>query len=162
MQASPLGTIMGSEDCLYLNIWVPHGQQGRLPSILNVFTYVTFTLMQIIKTLEGFFFYVSCLSVSSNLPVMVWIYGGGFMSGDTLGSNLLGNYLYSGQEMADRGNIIFVSVAYRVGALGFLSTGDSTLPGNGSFHLSNVHLLMSCPYSQNPLHPMMGIKHCCM
>lgn len=82
------------------------------------------------------------VSVSSNLPVMVWIYGGGFMSGDTMGPNLLGNYLYSGQEMADRGNIIFVSVAYRVGALGFLSTGDSTLPGNGSFHLSNVHLLI--------------------
>lgn len=123
---------MGSEDCLYLNIWVPHGQQGSLLSIVNVFTYFTFILMQIIKTLKVFF-YVSCLSVSSNLPVMVWIYGGAFMSGDTMGINFLGNYLYSGQEMADRGNIIFVSVAYRLGALGFLSTGDSTLPGNGRF-----------------------------
>lgn len=67
------------------------------------------------------------------------------MSGDTMGPNFLGNYLYSGQEIADRGNIIFVSVAYRVGALGFLSTGDSTLPGNGSFHLSNVHSLIVVP-----------------
>lgn len=70
---------------------------------------------------------------------MVWIYGGGFMSGDTMGPNLLGTYLYSGQEIADRGNIVYVSVAYRLGALGFLSTGDSTLPGKSNSHFINVH-----------------------
>lgn len=85
----------GSEDCLYLNIWVPHGSQ-----------------------------------VSSNLPVMVWIYGGGFLVGGSMGANFLDNYLYSGQEIADRGNVIVVTLGYRVGALGFLSTGDSDLPGN--------------------------------
>ncbi|XP_041826124.1 carboxyl ester lipase, tandem duplicate 2 [Melanotaenia boesemani] len=85
----------GSEDCLYLNIWVPHGS-----------------------------------SVSTNLPVMVWIYGGGFLIGGSMGANFLDNYLYSGQEIADRGNVIVVTLGYRVGALGFLSTGDSDLPGN--------------------------------
>uniref|UniRef100_A0A669C6B5 Carboxylic ester hydrolase n=1 Tax=Oreochromis niloticus TaxID=8128 RepID=A0A669C6B5_ORENI len=54
---------LGSEDSLYLNIWVPHSENG------------------------------------------------GFMSGD-------------------RGDVIIVSVGYRVGTLGFLSTGDSSFPGN--------------------------------
>ncbi|GAA6216062.1 bile salt-activated lipase-like [Lates japonicus] len=96
LQISMLQTSsFGSEDCLYLNIWVPHGRH-----------------------------------VSSNLPVMIWFYGGGFMVGGSMGPNFLNNYLYSGQEIADRGNVIVVSVGYRVGTLGFLSTGDSTLPGN--------------------------------
>ncbi|XP_018548600.2 LOW QUALITY PROTEIN: bile salt-activated lipase-like [Lates calcarifer] len=96
LQISMLQTsTFGSEDCLYLNIWVPHGRH-----------------------------------VSSNLPVMIWFYGGGFMVGGSMGPNFLNNYLYSGQEIADRGNVIVVSVGYRVGTLGFLSTGDSTLPGN--------------------------------
>uniref|UniRef100_A0A8C7X516 Carboxylic ester hydrolase n=1 Tax=Oryzias sinensis TaxID=183150 RepID=A0A8C7X516_9TELE len=90
-----LTNTLGSEDCLYLNIWVPHGS-----------------------------------SVSTNLPVMVWIYGGGFLAGASMGANFLDNYLYDGQELADRGNVIVVTLGYRVGSLGFLSTGDSELPGN--------------------------------
>uniref|UniRef100_A0A3Q2Z1D0 Carboxylic ester hydrolase n=1 Tax=Hippocampus comes TaxID=109280 RepID=A0A3Q2Z1D0_HIPCM len=39
------------------------------------------------------------------------------------------NYLYF-LEIADRGNVIVVTLGYRVGTLGFLSTGDSSLPGN--------------------------------
>ncbi|KAK1883822.1 Bile salt-activated lipase [Dissostichus eleginoides] len=85
----------GSEDCLYLNIWVPHGR-----------------------------------SVSTGLPVMVWIFGGAFIAGGSMGTNFLENYLYSGQEIADRGDVIVVTLGYRVGALGFLSTGESDLPGN--------------------------------
>ncbi|XP_061590440.1 bile salt-activated lipase-like isoform X2 [Cololabis saira] len=85
----------GSEDCLYLNVWVPHGRR-----------------------------------VSSNLPVMVWIYGGAFLVGGSMGGNFLDNYLYSGQEIADRGEVIVVTLGYRVGAMGFLSTGDSSMPGN--------------------------------
>lgn len=46
-----------------------------------------------------------------------------------MGANFLNNYLYSGQEIADRGNVIVVTVGYRVGTLGFLSSGDSGLPG---------------------------------
>uniref|UniRef100_A0A671YUT6 Carboxylic ester hydrolase n=1 Tax=Sparus aurata TaxID=8175 RepID=A0A671YUT6_SPAAU len=85
----------GSEDCLYLNVWVPHGSD-----------------------------------VSTGLPVMVWIYGGGFLAGGSMGANFLDNYLYDGQEIADRGDVIVVTLGYRVGTLGFLSTGDSGIPGN--------------------------------
>ncbi|XP_054468623.1 bile salt-activated lipase-like [Anoplopoma fimbria] len=96
LQISMLQTSsFGSEDCLYLNIWVPHGRH-----------------------------------VSSGLPVMIWFYGGGFVVGGSMGPNFLNNYLYSGQQIADKGEVIVVSVGYRVGPLGFLSTGDSRLPGN--------------------------------
>jgi len=51
---------------------------------------------------------------SDKLPVMVWIYGGGFMSGAT------SLPLYSGEQLAKRG-VVVVSIAYRVGPFGFFS-----------------------------------------
>lgn len=45
------------------------------------------------------------------------------------GANFLSNYLYDGEEIATRGNVIVVTFNYRVGPLGFLSTGDANLPG---------------------------------
>ena len=51
-------------------------------------------------------------SAKDKLPVMVWIYGGGFAGGAT-------SY-YDGALLAKKG-VIVVSVAYRVGKLGFLS-----------------------------------------
>lgn len=56
------------------------------------------------------------------------------MVGGSMGPNFLNNYLYSGQEIADRGNVIVVTVGYRVGVLGFLSSGDSGIPGNNTAH----------------------------
>jgi para-nitrobenzyl esterase len=49
-----------------------------------------------------------------HLPVMVWIYGGGFVNGSTA------NPAYSGEVLAKRG-VVYVSIAYRVGVLGFLA-----------------------------------------
>lgn len=60
---------------------------------------------------------------------MVWIYGGAFLVGGGQGANFLDNYLYDGEEIAVRGNVIVVTLNYRVGPLGFLSTGDSNMPG---------------------------------
>ena len=48
------------------------------------------------------------------LPVLVWLYGGGFSSGSAACA------VYDGEEMAKMG-IIFVSINYRVGVLGFLA-----------------------------------------
>lgn len=72
---------------------------------------------------------LSPASVSRNLPVMIWIYGGAFLMGAGHGANFLNNYLYDGEEIATRGNVIVVTFNYRVGPLGFLSTGDPNLPG---------------------------------
>ena len=52
-------------------------------------------------------------------PVFVWIYGGGFSSGSAACA------IYDGEEMAKRG-IIFVSINYRVGVLGFLAHPELT------------------------------------
>ena len=58
-------------------------------------------------------------SPAENLPVMVWIYGGGFAMGAT------SMPLYSGEQLAKMG-VIVVSIAYRVGPLGFLAHPDLT------------------------------------
>ena len=60
-----------------------------------------------------------------DLPVLVWIYGGGFMAGSSALE------MYNPEEIVKRGNIIFVSMQYRVGSHGFLYFGkDSSAPGN--------------------------------
>jgi para-nitrobenzyl esterase len=51
------------------------------------------------------------------LPVMVWIHGGGFSAGAPL------ERTYFGQELTHNG-VIFVSIAYRLGVLGFLAHPD--------------------------------------
>jgi len=51
-------------------------------------------------------------SPKEKLPVMVWIYGGGFAGGATSE--------FDGEALARQG-VVLVSVAYRVGKLGFLS-----------------------------------------
>lgn len=56
-------------------------------------------------------------SAKEKLPVFVWIYGGGFSSGSAACA------VYDGEEMSKKG-IIFVSINYRVGVLGFLSTPE--------------------------------------
>lgn len=51
-------------------------------------------------------------------PVMVWIHGGGFLSG--AGSQVL----YKGKELAINGDVVVVTLNYRLGALGFLYLND--------------------------------------
>ena len=56
-----------------------------------------------------------------------------------MGANFMDNYLYDGQEIADRGDVIVVTLGYRVGTLGFLSTGDESMPGK--YRLATMTLL---------------------
>ncbi|HEV2700018.1 MAG TPA: carboxylesterase/lipase family protein [Steroidobacteraceae bacterium] len=65
-------------------------------------------------------------SPSEKLPVMVWIYGGGFVGGMTSVPS------YDGTHLAQQG-VILVSVAYRLGVFGFLAhPGLSAETGKGS------------------------------
>lgn len=80
-QGSDAYTLLGDEDCLYLNVWSPN--------------------------------------LSGNLPVMVFIHGGGNQQGST-GSVSVGTYHYDGKNLSQRGNVVIVTIQYRLGALGFL------------------------------------------
>ena len=51
-------------------------------------------------------------------PVMVWIHGGGFINGSS------STPWYDGTALAQRGDVVVVSLNYRLGALGFLWLGD--------------------------------------
>ncbi|KAI5698834.1 hypothetical protein M8J75_012523 [Diaphorina citri] len=78
-----------SEDCLYLNIWAP--QRLRIRH----------------KTGEH--------DTKRQLaPVLVWIYGGGYMSGTATLD------IYNADIVAGTSDVIVVSIQYRVGAFGFL------------------------------------------
>ena len=71
-------------------------------------------------------------SPNDRLPVMVWIYGGGFTIGGTSMAQ------YNGVNLAKRG-VVLVSIAYRLGALGFMAHPALTAEQGG--HSGNYGLL---------------------
>jgi len=56
-------------------------------------------------------------------PVLVWIHGGAFLMGSG------GALVYDGGSLAARGDLVVVTVNYRLGAFGFLSFGESAPAG---------------------------------
>ncbi|XP_050499750.1 juvenile hormone esterase-like isoform X1 [Diabrotica virgifera virgifera] len=59
----------------------------------------------------------------SSLPVMFFFFGGGFVNG-------AGNFDFFGPHYLMEHDIIVVTINYRVGPFGFLTTGDTTIAGN--------------------------------
>lgn len=84
--------VVGSEDCLYLNVYTP-----RLPSKLE--------------------------NGGGGFPVMIWFHGGGWLTG-------AGHSEFYGPKFLLDHEVILVTVNYRLGPLGFLSTEDTVCPGN--------------------------------
>ena len=73
-------------------------------------------------------------AASERLPVMVWIYGGGFAAGATSSAT------YDGTRLAQKG-VVLVSVAYRVGPFGFLAHPDLSREsgkGSGNYGLQDM------------------------
>jgi para-nitrobenzyl esterase len=64
-------------------------------------------------------------TANDKLPVMVWIYGGGFVLGMT------GTPAYDGNHLAEKG-VVMVSIAYRVGVFGFLADPDLSRENGGA------------------------------
>lgn len=94
IQANPaIASLAGgqSEDCLYLNVWIP------------------------------------ARHASEQLPVLVWIHGGGFAAGATA------EPLYSGEQLAKKG-VVVVTIDYRLGVFGFLA--HPGLSAESSMHVS--------------------------
>uniref|UniRef100_A0A8D2E2E5 Carboxylesterase type B domain-containing protein n=1 Tax=Sciurus vulgaris TaxID=55149 RepID=A0A8D2E2E5_SCIVU len=61
----------------------------------------------------------------SNLPVMVWIHGGALIAGMAS--------MFDGSILATIENVVVVTIQYRLGVLGFFSTGDQHASGNWGF-----------------------------
>ncbi|MEI9990340.1 MAG: carboxylesterase/lipase family protein [Rhizomicrobium sp.] len=67
-------------------------------------------------------------------PVMVWIHGGAFNTG----AGSVGTY--NGKFLVPRGDVVLVTINYRLGAFGFLNLADATdgrLPGTGAEGLAD-------------------------
>lgn len=77
--------VVGSEDCLFLNIYTQNLIGAR--------------------------------------PVMVWIHGGAFTEG-------AGNDDWYGPDFLVQDDVLLVTINYRLGILGFFSTGDNSAQGN--------------------------------
>ncbi|KAJ3642769.1 hypothetical protein Zmor_025525 [Zophobas morio] len=60
---------------------------------------------------------------SADLPVMVYIHGGGYILGDATHQS------YGPEFLVDR-DVVVVTLNYRLGVFGFLSTQDEVVPGN--------------------------------
>src|SRR5207248_3133554 len=59
-------------------------------------------------------------------PVMVWIHGGAFVTGSGAGE------LYWGDRLARRGDVVVVTINYRLGALGYLAHPQLRDPDSGA------------------------------
>ncbi|XP_037315762.1 neuroligin 4 X-linked a isoform X1 [Pungitius pungitius] len=99
-----------SEDCLYLNIYVPTEDGAN-------------------SNTQGADFNNNDRGADKDIhdenglkPVMVYIHGGSYMEGT-------GNMI-DGSILASYGNVIVITINYRLGVLGFLSTGDQAAKGN--------------------------------
>jgi para-nitrobenzyl esterase len=89
-----------SEDCLYLNVYVPAGA-----------------------------------SAANRKPVMVWIHGGAFVIG--AGSQSI----YDACKLVRRGDVVIVTINYRLGALGFLDLGQPELAAPNAGLLDQIAAL---------------------
>lgn len=56
------------------------------------------------------------------MNVVVFIHGGGYIRGQGI--------TYGPQYLLDSNDFVYVSINYRLGVLGFASTGDNELPAN--------------------------------
>lgn len=63
----------------------------------------------------------------NQLPVIVFIHGGALAMGSARPEANGPEYFMNGRR------VLFVAMAYRLGVLGFLSTGDANAPGNAGF-----------------------------
>ena len=59
--------------------------------------------------------------INGPFPVIVWLHGGGFVAGSTFPEP---------GKMVDQGQVIMVTVNYRLGVFGFMTTQDEEFPSN--------------------------------
>ncbi|XP_061402857.1 acetylcholinesterase [Musca vetustissima] len=105
-----------SEDCLFMNIWAPAKARLRHGRGTNGGEHSS-------KTDQDHLIHSATPQNTTNgLPILIWIYGGGFMTGSATLD------IYNAEIMSAVGNVIVASFQYRVGAFGFLHLSP-VMPG---------------------------------
>lgn len=102
-----------TEDCLFLDVVVPHSILKLASNSVN-FTY--------------------------GAPVLVWIYGGGYTAGDKSEHNPAG--LIQASRVNSNQGIIFVSLNYRLGAFGWLAGPSLQSDGTANAGLYDQRLAL--------------------
>ena len=82
----------------------------------------------------------------ARLPVLVFIHGGAHMSGSSSGADSVGFPWYLGSNLAKQGPSVVVTIAYRVGVLGFIGhralSRRSGYGGSGNYgHMDQIRAL---------------------
>ncbi|CAG7821134.1 unnamed protein product, partial [Allacma fusca] len=135
------GILVATEDgpeCAYVT-WFTHKRRGIEDCLtLNIYTPAEVTMDETVgPTPDTSDPNIESTSPSpaakngSNFPVLVYLHGGVF----ALSSR--GSFLDS--YMMDE-DVVFVTIKYRVGPFGFLSTGDKVIPGNFGLKDQNMAL----------------------
>lgn len=111
--STTLNQAVGSEDCLYLNIWTPASRRGGAAQGDGP---------------DG---------ANGGRPVIVFVHGGSNVSGYTA------DPVYDGAALARAANAVVVTVNYRLGIFGFLSvpqlkTGADPQEDSGNFALLDI------------------------
>jgi para-nitrobenzyl esterase len=71
-------------------------------------------------------------------PVMVWLHGGGFVSGSSQEHRS-----YDGERLSRRGNVVVVSLNHRLGPLGYLNLGPYGEKYESSAHLGMLDIILA-------------------
>lgn len=95
--------------CMQKNYLMPNPQVSGVEDCLYLYVYRPKSLLR---------------KKRKQLPVIVYIHGGGFFAGAA------GPSISGADYMMDTEDVIVVTMSYRLGPLGFLSTGDSNMSGN--------------------------------
>ncbi|XP_055012326.1 neuroligin-2a isoform X5 [Boleophthalmus pectinirostris] len=118
-----------SEDCLYLNVYVPtedgeyHAREAaHRPSTKMCAEGGVHSIKQEEKRAANDGGDDVDIRDRRKKPVMMFLHGGSYMEGT-------GN-MFDASVLAAYGNVIVVTLNYRLGVLGFLSTGDQSAKGN--------------------------------
>ncbi|XP_055477331.1 carboxylesterase 3 isoform X3 [Psammomys obesus] len=88
------------------------------------------------------------VTAGTRRPVMVWIHGGSLMVGSATAQD--------GSALAAYGDVVVVTVQYRLGVFGFLSTGDKHMPGNQGL----LDVVAALRWVQGNIAPFGGDPNC--
>lgn len=91
---------------------------------------------------------------AEKLPVMVWIHGGGYWWGSG------GCPIYDGAQIADRGNVVVVSLNHRLNAFGYLYLGGIAEEFSQSANLGQRDLILALQWVKRNIASFGGDPGC--